>query len=155
MEVDHRRGKSTDDLRFDWSNLFPSCRQCNGRRQRSYPEFLDPGQGVEQRLVQRLDAEREPRFEAVSPADLPAANTANELARIHDKKVQGRDLREALWKQLTLILEHLHDHERAAHDSERRRVLERQIRDLASRRAPFTALVRGALSARLPVEWLD
>ncbi len=98
--INHRKPQGPGqfpELRCAWTNLFPTCNthNCNGRRQRLYPDggLLDPGGGhrVEERIAQRLEhpsavlASADTRFvfEAIREDDTAAANTAEELARIH------------------------------------------------------------------------
>lgn len=122
FQVDHRKPRSDErfaDLVCAWSNLFPACNEhvCNQRRERRYPDggLLDPGQGVEKRVVQRLDGAASTVlrktdttsfvFQPVDPADVAAANTARELDRIHN--ATGSDAVLAASALRTKILEYL------------------------------------------------
>ena len=158
--VDHRRPKAQfPDLKFAWTNLFPSCRDCNERRPAFPPEgLLDPTcDDVEARLDQttRTDPRHNteaPCFAAIDPADACAVATARELTHLHNNKSdKAADLRAAINQRVDEILERVRDFR--AHGSETRGPVraawEEQLHLNFSRRAPFTALVRGRLGAGL------
>lgn len=164
MEVDHRRPRASFPLlEFNWDNLFPACRSCNGGRPENFPDgstrqyptaapLLDPAvDDVEARLVQRYDLPgNKIRFFAASPADQEAAFTAFELECLHNgRKPRAADLRDAVQKHLIDVLWRLNRY------IELRSVmgpvgqelisLEDELRRLVSRDAPFTALVRSVV----------
>lgn len=158
--VDHRRPKARfPDLTYAWSNLFPSCRDCNERRPAFPPEgLLDPTcDDVEARLAQTTQADARhnseaPRFAAIDPADTFAVATAQELNCLHNgKSVKAAELRAAINQRIDEILERVLEFR--AHGSATRGPVraawEEPLRLDFSRRAPFTALVRGRLGAGL------
>jgi hypothetical protein len=152
--VDHRRSQAEfPELKY---TLFPSCRDCNERRPRSYPRagLLDPcSDDVEARLHQTLRPDERgvgevPHFAAVDPADLTAAATARELDHLHnDAAVKAADLRAAIQQRIDEVLADRLAF--AAHGATTRGPVraawEAPLRHGFSRRAPFTALVRTRL----------
>lgn len=171
QQVDHRVPWAHESLRFEWSNLYPTCNRwlCNQRRAKGYPEggLLSPGDGVERRIVQRL-ADLSSRlaavgtgcvFAAVDSSDVPATNTAIELDRIHNGtgsspshhgRLRAMTLRQAIGLQIARTADLLRALEEAPPASaDRRAVLREDLRQLLSRRAPYTMLVRSCF-AHLP-----
>ncbi len=161
LEVDHRVPQADPagvDLRFHWSNLFPACRSCNGRRSKRWPTdgLLFPDRdGVEARLDQRLEwvgSELVARFLAVSPDDAAARNSAEELGQLHllpggRRRIdKADDLRAAITAQYALVSEKEREYRnaRAEHGAEdlRTRRAEDLLRFLLSRRSPYTMLLR-------------
>ncbi|AUX30535.1 MULTISPECIES: HNH endonuclease [Sorangium] len=173
FEVDHRRPRA--DERFAhlicaWDNLFPTCAtfDCNQRRRKSYPNggLLDPGQGVELRILQRIDGVVSVSlrksgtvdivFRAADPNDLAAVNTAEELDRIHNgtrssaiHKVNA--LRRAILEHVSSVNMEVYrlvsvsaspTADPAVLDEQRRRV-----QALVSRRAPYAMLVRSVFAS--------
>lgn len=155
--VDHRRPQAQfPDLVFAWHNLFPTCRDCNERRP-AYPAegLLDPGaDNIESRLHQTLrpgpDGPEAPSFAAIDPRDASAAATARELEHLHNQdSLKAAELRAAIAQRIDEVLtELLHfDAHGSATRGPVRQALEAELRHGFSRRAPFTALVRGRLGA--------
>ncbi|WP_437319553.1 hypothetical protein [Sorangium sp. So ce385] len=173
FEVDHRRPKA--EQRFAhlicvWDNLFPTCTtfDCNQRRPKKYPDggLLDPGQGVETRIHQRIQGAVSISlsksgtvdivFLAGDPTDVPAVNTAEELDRIHNG-TRSSAIHKANALRLA-ILEHVSSvsmevyrlvsvsasptADPAVLDEQRRRV-----QALVSRRAPYSMLVRSVFAS--------
>ena len=109
LEVDHRKPQGDGGEKFDWDNLFPACRTCNGGRRRKYPVggFLNPGEhhDLEQRLHQflsRISGVEHPEFQAANTGDLQAENTAFELRELHhDKGERSADLCSAISRCLS------------------------------------------------------
>jgi hypothetical protein len=172
FEVDHRWPRDAGGAHFDWANLFPVCRNCNGRRSKSWPEggLLDPsaGHGVETRLVQGLepdhDGELVPAFRTAAANDPAAANTAAELEHIHNHargsgRLKAADLRDAIRKRTQKVqgevLEYLHTRLKNPDDEQRIRAHEQRIRRLVARDAPFTMLVRSAIRRYVLPELFD
>lgn len=158
--VDHRKPQALfPELVFTWDNLFPACRDCNERRPAFPTEgLLDPTRDdVESRLHQSLqfDATRNaevPRFVPVDPIDASAAATARELDHLHNgSSMKAAALRAAISQRVDEVLAALLDFQR--HGSATRGPVRAQWEDALrhdfSRRAPFTALVRGRLGAGL------
>lgn len=166
IRVDHRKHwNDFEDLRFEWTNLFPACDHCNGRRPNTYPEqgLLDPGAGhqLESRLHQRVlpgPTGEAYEFSATQPDDKAAQNTADELARVHALSGSTFRARKGAAELRSAILDRYRlDVEPCARNVRRLRRLrakgeaipqgeleasERKFRRLTSRRAPFTMLVR-------------
>jgi uncharacterized protein (TIGR02646 family) len=160
FQIDHRRQqRQFPHLTYTWTNLFPTCNEhnCNGRRQQFYPDggLLDPGAGhrLEERLVQSVEhpsgvlTSKETRFtfKAVQDEDVAASNTSKELDRIHNAtdstaRWSVRALRAAILERVTLIADKLRELESAEGDT--RAKLEAELRELFSRRSPYTMLVR-------------
>ncbi len=158
--VDHRKPKSVFPmLEFAWTNLFPSCRDCNERRpkKKRTNELLDPtADNVEARIEQSMrsgDAGKPeaPWFAARDPADVAAMATARELDHLHNSKsMKAADLRDAINAQINDAIARIIDYQRSAPtQGPARTAVEEPLRDIFSRRAPFTALVRGRLGAGL------
>ncbi|HRI65227.1 MAG TPA: hypothetical protein PK156_13350 [Polyangium sp.] len=173
LEVDHLKPKAEGqfpELKSAWTNLFATCNthRCNSRRTKTYPEggLLDPsaGDGVERRLRQTLDdlisnvlnSDLRCRFEAVGPDDNAAHNTARELDRIHNgtgsterAQATAKALRKAIALHVGLVASLVREYlSLTAGTSERREYLDRELRTIFSRRAPYTMLVRSYFSHR-------
>jgi hypothetical protein len=158
--VDHRRPRAQfPELVCAWANLFPSCRDCNERRPK-IPSggLLDPTRDdVEARLAQTTQVNaggtaEVPWFAAREPADALAVATAAELNHLHNSRsVKAAELRSAITARIDEVLQHILDFH--THGSSTRgpvrTVWEEPLRHDFSRRAPFTALVRGRLGAGL------
>lgn len=179
LDVDHRKPKAKDEfpaLEFAWTNLFPTCKQyeCNGRRQRKYPEggLLDPSanQQVEHRIRQSIVSSVSGvlrgdvicHFEPVHADDVAARNTAAELDRIHHgrgsterAKLSARALRKNIEKQIILVGNAVREYVALPADGNRRREqLQNELRAYFSRRAPYTMVVRSYFSHRLEIRAL-
>lgn len=180
FEVDHRRPRA--DPRFAhlicrWDNLFPTCTTyaCNQRRRKKYPDggLLDPGQGVERRISQRIEGTVSISlrntgaiaivFRAADPADVAAVNTAEELDRIHNGTFSAAipkadALQRAILEHVSSVSMEVYRFvslsanamvEPAVVDDQRRRV-----QALVSRRAPYAMLVRSVFASLDPVRAL-
>lgn len=158
--VDHRKPQALFlALIFTWDNLFPACRDCNERRPAFPTEgLLDPTRDdVESRLTQslRFDATRNaeiPKFHANDTSDASAVATARELEHLHNgSSMKAAALRAAIGQRIDEVLASILDFQR--HGSATRGPVRAQweatLRHDLSRRAPFTALVRGRLGAGL------
>ncbi|WP_438028402.1 hypothetical protein [Sorangium sp. So ce233] len=173
FEVDHRRPRADQrfaHLIYAWDNLFPTCTTyaCNQRRRKRYPDggLLDPGQGVERRIFQRVEGAVsislrkagtiDVVFRAADPADVAAVNTAEELDRIHNgthsSAIPKADaLQRAILEHVSSVSMEVYrlvtlsarpTSEPAAIDDQRRRV-----QALVSRRAPYAMLVRSVFAS--------
>jgi hypothetical protein len=162
FEVDHRIPRSHDPSRaLDWANLFPICDGCNKRRCKSYPEdgLLDPAGGdaaiatrLEQRIIDRYPRATRPGFRGLDPADRAAVNTAEELDHIHNDPgaIKAEDLRATIVAhQRRVFLACLRYRDGSLGDADRL-ALGEHLREMLSRRAPFTALTRAELSGLGP-----
>lgn len=158
MSVDHRKPKAQfPELTCSWENLFPTCRTCNECRRRNYPTdgLLDPAtDAIESRLEQTLrpsepTGDERPQFRATDPADAPAAATARELDHIHNAdSIKSDELRDAINERIAQVILELADFKKhSTTTGPVRKLFEDRLRELFSRRAPFTALVRGRLGA--------
>jgi hypothetical protein len=173
FEVDHRRPKGEErfeHLTHEWTNLFPICREfaCNQRRKRRYPDggLLDPGEGVETRVVQKISGavstalrksgSVELVFQARDPADLPAANTAAELDRLHNgtdstAQAAAEALRNAIRDHISAVSMEVFSYLQllAAPAAETTSVAQQRQRvtTLLSRRAPYAMLARSLFSS--------
>lgn len=158
--VDHRRPRAQfPDLVYAWTNLFPSCRDCNERRPAFPPEgLLDPtSDDVEARIQQTTRADERriaeaPWFAARDPADTLAVASARELNHLRNSRsLKAAELRDAINGRINDVLERVLDF--TAHGINTRGPVraawEAPLRHEFSRRAPFTALVRGRLGAGL------
>jgi len=166
--IDHRKPQGErqfPELRCAWTNLFPTCNthRCNERRKKRYPPggLLDPGDGVEARLHQRLErpsavlasAAASLSFAAAQAGDVAAENTAAELDRIHNgtdasgpARRTASALRGAILLHVELIAQKLRDLQTEAADASDRALRIAELRVLFSRRAPYTMLVRSCLA---------
>ncbi len=158
--VDHRHPQASfPELIFVWSNLFPSCRDCNERRPAFPAEgLLDPTvDDVESSLAQSLQSDEAqtveaPIFLARDATDARAVATARELHHIHNSSsVKAAELRAAINQHIDEILEHVLDLQSHVGTVRGpvRTAMEAPLRDGFSRHAPFTALVRARLGAGL------
>ncbi len=161
IAVDHRCPKADPrfvELACAWTNLFPTCRICNERRPRKYPDggLLDPGaDDVEIRLRQTMcslsaDGDEAPCFASVAADDRAAVSTARELDHIHNARgsMKAADLRRAITDRMDEVLTLLMERERNGSVSGPvLRACEDGLRQAFSRRAPFTALIRGRLGS--------
>ncbi len=164
FEVDHRRPRAAfPEAEYVWTNLFASCRDCNGARPKRFPDgstrqypvaadLLDPTvDDVELRLAQRYDAmEGQIRFDAAAPDDLSGVYTAFELEQLHNgKSARAADLRDAVHRFIVRVLAEARAYERLRRDREPEdaEVVEAtsRLRRLLSRDAPFTALTRSVV----------
>lgn len=158
--VDHRRPRAQfPELLCAWANLFPSCRDCNERRPKTPSGgLLDPTcDDVEARLAQTTQVNaggtaEVPWFAARDPADALAVATAAELNHLHNSRSpKAAELRSAITARVDEVLQHMLDF--LTHGSSTRGPVraawEEPLRHDFSRRAPFTALVRGRLGAGL------
>jgi len=160
FEVDHRVQRSHDPaLAHEWSNLFPICDGCNKRRPKKHPPegLLDPAGGdeaiarrLEQRIVDWPPKPQRPHFRGRDPADIAAANTAAELHHIHNDpdSPKARDLRENIIHHQHRIFKECVRY--LVTEGEARRGIAEHLRELLSRRAPYTALTRAELAAMGP-----
>jgi hypothetical protein len=165
FQVDHRKPRSDErfaHLVYAWSNLFPTCNEheCNQRRERKFPDggLLDPGEGVEVRLVQRLEgavsmslrkaATTDFVFRAVNPADVAAVNTAKELDRIHNATgsragLKAKALRMTIVGHLLAVVPHVQALD-TGRPAPRYTLAESEhiVAQAVSRRGPYTMLIR-------------
>jgi hypothetical protein len=158
LSIDHRKHKSLfPELECSWDNLFPTCRDCNDRRPKKFPPagLLDPaGDDIESRLGQTVRSstptgDERPHFQSTDPSDARAAATAVELDRLHNtRSIKAVKLRAAITERINEVVQAIVDFERqGVTTGPVRKVVEEKLRELFSRRAPFTALVRGRLGA--------
>ncbi|MBK7828250.1 HNH endonuclease signature motif containing protein [Nannocystis sp.] len=165
FEVDHRVQRSHDASReYDWTNLFPICEGCNKRRRKKPPVggLLDPASGeeliahkLEQRIVDRHPHPPRPYFRSLDPANVAARNTADELDHIHNDPndpgaMKAKDLRDAVVYHQHRVFKICLQYLRSTGDEQARRELGEHLRELLSRRAPYTALTRAELAAMGP-----
>jgi hypothetical protein len=150
MDVDHRIPRS-DGGTDAWENLFPADPKANGHRTRRAPSggYLSPGEGVETRLLQRVELMPtgiQCIFAASDADDQPAANTAAELSRLHhDCGGWSKDLRNAIQAFLTYVLDLAVQQAALTAADPGHAALTAKLRIELSRNAPFTALVRSKL----------
>lgn len=165
QSVDHRRSKELfPELKFAWENLCPACRDCNDRRPkprvRSIADrILNPTcDDVEARIHQTLRYDETcnaeiPCFSARDPADDRAVATAKELEHLHNdrKSMKAAELRAAITRRIDEVLVRVRDLQKYGNATRGpvRAAWEAPLRHDFSRRAPFTALVRGRLGAGL------
>lgn len=166
IQVEHRRPRSCwPEGTYCWTNLYPACAFCNGRRSRTYPAggLLSPGEGVEWRIVQRARVDHtattmECHFAAANADDVMAQATAEELERLHSgqeartprARYATDDLRDTIHDH---YFEHVHPLERQVHRARRRcrpdLSAEGALAAVLSRRAPFTMLMRSLVLSAL------
>lgn len=159
--VDHRRPQSKfPELVYVWTNLFPSCRDCNERRpkKRRTEDLLDPTtDDVESRLEQTVRSENPggpevPWFAARDPSDALAMATARELSHLHNSSsVKAAELRDAINERIDEVLDRVREFSLhgASTRGPVRSAWEEPLRRDFSRHSPFTALVRSRLGAGL------
>jgi hypothetical protein len=178
--IDHRRPKADPrfvHLEHDWTNLFPTCNKfrCNERRQKEYPDggLLDPGEGVEVRLVQKLDraisislrhaGDCAIVFRSARPDDGAGENTAKELDRLHNGTGSGaidtaNSLRAEIVAHVLAIVPDIYHYVMLADssmaDPAERLDHEARVRLLVSRRAPYSMLVRSYFATLDPIRAL-
>lgn len=162
FEVDHRIPRNDPagiGLEYTWTNLFPICKGCNGRREKSWPAggMASPGEGIEARILQRWTGclNQEVQFEARDLTDAPALNTVSELRRMHfggtpAGKPKARDLIDAIKSTLIRMYEAqnvLRDAEEAG-DADAIVEARATLRDILSRRSDYTMLIRSKVSPK-------
>ena len=162
FEIDHRVPKGEDPSRErDWTNLFPICAGCNKRRKKTTPPggLLEPASGdgciasrIEQRIIDRYPYPTRPGFRAVNIGDQAAANTAAELDHIHNEPsaIKAEDLRKAIMEHQRRVFLHCSKYLGGTLSEADRRELREYLKELFSRRAPFTALTRAELAVLGP-----
>jgi len=97
IEVDHLQPHGDDrDLKFDWNNLFYSCRHCNGTKGITWPvlDCTDPAVPVLSRLRYRYRALKLRAVVEVEATteDVATRNTADLLNRIYNGRSNNRRL---------------------------------------------------------------
>lgn len=159
FEVDHRWPTGDGGDIYAWLNLFPICSNCNIRRKKKWPEgglmFPDGKDDVETRLSQELINIMlptvvkgiTPQFHAISAGDISARNTSDELSRIYDSKSRkGADLISAIDAYSRQVLKCLVDYQAKTNIGQttdpEMELLKRQLQNMVSRKAPYTALIR-------------
>lgn len=162
MEVDHLRPKSKMPTeRLEWTNLFPACRHCNGRKGASTSWEIGPGDGVEHRIMQTLRNATDPclpavNFAAVDEEDAPAVRLAAELRRLHCPT--GSSAPEKTEDLLETIGSHFADRVfpaiHAVRVARRGRAwdiadAERRLRDLLGPAGPYSMLMRSLIPSDL------
>lgn len=157
FEVDHRIPKKEDPSRArDWTNLYPSCEGCNKRRYKTTPPggLLDPASGdgaiasrIEQRIVDRHPNPTRPGFRALNLDDRAAVNTAGELDHVHNdpRCIKAEDLRKAIMEHQRRVFHQCLRYLSGTRSAAEQRELGEHLREMLSRRAPFTALTRAEL----------
>lgn len=165
FQVDHRRPKAEwPEGTYTWSNLYPACGYCNGRRPKSYPEggLLSPGDGVEQRIHHTGGIDAELNFECIFTAarvgDQPAENAVHELEWVHSVETATTPGARLAARS---FLDSIHDHymsrvrplevkaRRARTRGKPNIDVEQRLRLVLSRRAPFTMLMRSLVDSSL------
>ncbi len=171
MDVDHFVPVNQNPaLKFDWNNLFPAAHKANMMRPRQWPAggLLDPCRDkVADRLLATLAVGgQNPLFEATDPADQAAHNTADLLNLLHsgkpgdgESRLNTKHLRVTIAAQYHRVMVAI-QHFLAAQSSDNPQKLsnaKRELRDLLSRRAPFTQLLRAMYSVQefVPADLLD
>lgn len=171
MDVDHFMPVNQDPtLKYDWNNLFPAAHKANMMRPRQWPAggLLDPCRdSVEARLEATIGAlGSEPQFGAIDPTDLAAINTADLLNLLHNGRADDKNsqlntnhLRVTIAKQYDKVLHAIIEFQAAEHgmDTQRKAQAKRELRDLLSRKSPFTMLMRAmkAVTTSVPADLLD
>lgn len=159
FEVDHRYPKAAGEYperTHDWTNLFPICEGCNSHRFRAWrqrrPEgMVSPGEGVERRVRQWLEANQQAgrlvaTFAAVDLGDVAARHTADELTQVHRlTESHGAHLQTQYEARLSVVQGVMIDllHAVNTGDIETQSVKQAVLRQMLARDAPFTALLRG------------
>lgn len=156
MDIDHFVPVNQNPaLKYDWNNLFPAAHKANMMRPRQWPAggLLDPCHDqVEARLLATIGIlGSNPRFEATDPNDQAACNTADLLNLLHSGQV-GDQASQANTKHLRVTIAAQYDRVTRAiltfldaqHKGNPQRLANarRNLRDLLSRQAPFTQLMR-------------
>ena len=171
MDVDHFMPVNQDPtLKYDWNNLFPAAHKANMMRPRQWPDggLLDPCRDeVEARLVATIGIlGREPQFDAVKPTDVAAQNTADLLNLLHngragdkDSQLNTKHLRVTIAKQYDQVLHAVIEFHAAEKGVDVQRIAQarRDLRNLLSRKSPFTMLMRAlkAVVTTVPADLLD
>lgn len=171
MDVDHFMPVNQDPaLKHDWNNLFPAAHKANMMRPRLWPVggLLDPCRdNVASRLLATIGVlGSKPQFEAADPADQAADNTANLLNLLHNGRTGDREsqlntkhLRVTIAKQYDQVLHAIIEFQAAEQgtDMQRRAQARRDLRNLLSRKSPFTMLMRAmkAVVTIVPADLLD
>ncbi|OGX81684.1 hypothetical protein BEN47_18980 [Hymenobacter lapidarius] len=171
MDVDHFVPVNQNPaLKFDWNNLFPAAHKANMMRPRQWPMggLLDPCRDqIENRLLATIGPNGQaPQFEAANASDQAACNTAELLNTLHNGKpgdeasrLNTRHLRVTIAEQYDRVLHAIIRFQQAeqSQDAQRGAQARRNLRNLLSKKAPFTMLMRAmyAVVEFVPQELLD
>lgn len=171
MDVDHFMPVNQDPtLKYDWNNLFPAAHKANMMRPRHWPAggLLDPCRDIiEIRLLATIGANGQaPQFEAANSGDQAAYNTAFLLNMLHNGKpgdaasrLNTRHLRVTIAERYDRVLHAIIRFQQAeqSQDAQRQAQARRDLRNLLSKKAPFTMLMRAmyAVVEFVPQELLD
>lgn len=110
FEVEHLVShKNNIDLKFDWENLFLSCRHCNNIKSTSFDNILDcTKEDVENQIKYKMDLFPRAKVKITSLIDDERVNKTSELLNIcfngsntPTKKLDSKNLRDKILKELT------------------------------------------------------
>jgi hypothetical protein len=170
MEVDHfEPQKSMPSRTYDWTNLFPIDNKANKMRPKQSPPdgYLNPcesNEDVETEIIYSfLDIlHQKPHFVARNPNDQKAKNTAELLEHLHNgsnpkTNRSTLDLRKAIEKQCETVSKTIDAWLKAMDGSPEKNDSANDLKDLLSRKSPFTMLCRSLPAVRqfVPSDFLD
>jgi len=157
FEVDHFITQNEDDsLKYEWSNLYLCCSDCNGSRKKKTPiggylDPCDPNDDVETEIVYHLPAYEynQPVFAASSqnPSD-KVKNTIAQLNKCHygsrKTKMKFESFRKTIAKHVTKLLALIIEKRNAVDNKNPIEIAskETQIQQMLAENAPFTMLMR-------------
>lgn len=162
IEIDHRVPLAAGGPRYAWDNLCCADPSCNKRRP-DWPEggLLDPAgpDGVERHLIQGYQFNEGGRlrgvFRAVDAENTAAVNTARELDHIHnDDQPKAWVIRDSIEQRLAQVsavaLRYKKARKQAPESASLMALLEKTLRAMAARTAPYTMMVRSHLRRLVP-----
>jgi len=168
MDIEHFEPQcERPDRIYDWNNLFPAEHYTNMLKPRRTPSggYLnpcDPNDDVETEIVYTLSSRGyDPNFEAKNPNNIKAVNTSALLMRLHnghndDTKKGTEELRHGIHKKYIDILNKIIVWQSLPNDSQDKVQAKRELKDLLSRKASFTMLIRSMPAVRqLPSDFFD
>lgn len=127
FEVEHLVAHENNiDLKFDWDNLFLSCRHCNNTKSNKYNNILDcTKEEVEKLLKYKMDLFPRAKVEVTSLIDDEKVNKTSELLNIcfngsntPTKKLDSKNLRDKILKELTDFSKLIYDYFDAVDEEE-------------------------------------
>ncbi len=172
MDIDHFIPKSEDESkRYEWSNLFPAEHDANMARPRKTPKggYLNPcapNDDVEKEIIYDAGVFGDsPKFSPNDESNTKAVNTSTLLHKIHngepnkDSAKKTIHLRRTIQKRFLEISDCIHFWQIAQKGGDKMMIsiFEEKLKNLLSRRASFTMLMRSTEIVKqcVPKEFLD
>lgn len=153
FQIDHLKPKSQNaELKNDWNNLYLCCEGCNNFKRANEKEILDPCcDNVEELIVYEYEYNPEkdkymPSFLSTDVNNEKINNTVKLLENLHNREqgkstYRAKSLQDTIHKRWSFLME-AHAELQNAPDSLIKQKASRKIKNIVSRSAPFTMLMR-------------